>query len=159
MRNGILSVIVWLATTTILSAQSGPVRTAEIGERARGASKIVVATVVDVTGRFGTNASGDRLIYSDVVLEVSETLKGAAAPTVTMTIEGGEVGDLKLEVSHMPSVRRGDRGLYFLGRLPRGEWVPYGGELGVLKILAADRLQNSEVTLPQARAIVRDALK
>ena len=159
MRNGILTVIVWLATTTILPAQSGPVQTAEIGARARGASKIVVATVVDVTGRFGTNAHGDQLIYSDVVLEVSETLKGAAAPTVTMTIEGGEVGELKLEVSHMPTVRRGDRGLYFLGRLPRGEWVPYGGERGVLKILSADRLQNTALTLPQARALVRDALK
>ena len=158
MRNGILRAGVWLVAAVIVSAQSGP-QPSDISERSRLASRVVVAAVRDVTGRFGTNARGDRLIYSDVLLEVSETLKGAATQVLTMTVEGGEVGDLKLSVSHMPAVQRGDRGLYFLERSPRGEWVPHRGELGVLKIVAADRLENSQLTLSQAKLLVRGAVK
>ena len=54
-----------------------------IAERARGASRIVIAQVIEVNPRFGTNAAGDRLIFSDVLLEVSETLKGMPASLVT----------------------------------------------------------------------------
>ena len=158
MRNGITGALVWLVATAILSAQEVP-RTPDIGERANEASVIVVATVLDVTGRLGTNVHGDRLIYSDVLLEVTETLKGAGSQLLTITIEGGEVGDLKLHVSDIPAMRQGERGLYFLDRSPRGEWVPHRRGLGILKILAADRLDNSDLTLSQARALVRRALR
>jgi hypothetical protein len=159
MRNIILGGVLWLVATVIVTAQSALQPATDIGDRAAGASRVVVASVLDITGRFGTNAHGDQLIFSDVLLEVSETLKGDDTQTLTMTIEGGEVGELKLQVSDMPAVRRGDRALYFLDRSSRGEWVPHRRGLGVVKILSADRLENSGLTLSQARALVRSAHK
>ena len=130
-----------------------------VAERARGASRIVVARVVDVTARFGTNAAGDRLIFSDVMLEVSETLKGTPTSLVTMTVEGGAIGDLSLEVSDMPAPRRGDLGIYFLQPGKPGEWVPHHRGDGILKVDAANRVGKTSLSLAQARDLVRNALK
>jgi len=156
MAKGISTVLVCLLATTVASAQSLPV---DIGVRAKEASRIVVATVREVISRFGTNASGDQLIYSDVSLDVSETLKGAHVQILTVTVEGGEIGDLALRVSDIPVVRRGERAVYFLDRSPRGEWVPHRRGLGILKLDGADRLPQNDLTLPQARVLIQNALK
>jgi hypothetical protein len=156
MKKAVLAAVVCLLASSAVSAQTDA---QDIGERARSASRVVVATVVDVTARFGTNASGDRLIYSDVVLEVSETLKGPAASFVTMTIEGGAIGDLSLEVSDLPSMKRGERGLYFLQPGRNGEWVPHRRGAGIMKLGAGDRLERSSLSLADAQAAVRKALK
>ena len=119
---------------------------------ARGASDVVVGTITDVTSRMGANAAGDRLIYSDLAVDVSETLKGGLRGTVTVTVEGGEVNGLTLTVSDMPTLRRGDRALFFLSKTAGGEWVLYGRGGGVMKIDAAGRLNDGPLTLDRARA-------
>src|SRR6188472_3452959 len=101
-----------LLTTTLLfvltaSVISGQGQTVDLATRARGAAHIVIGTVVDVNPRFGTNASGDQLIYSDLVVEVAETLKGSPDNFVTVTVEGGTIGELTLTVSDAPAMRRG----------------------------------------------------
>ena len=48
----------------------------DVGERAKGAKKVVVATVTDVESEFGENDYGDRLILSRVSMRVDETMKG-----------------------------------------------------------------------------------
>ena len=80
---------------------------------------MVVAQVVDVQSRFATNRFGDQLIVSTVVLDVAETLKGQAARTLNVEIEGGTVGDLTLKVSDLPSFRPGDRAMFFLDAVGR----------------------------------------
>jgi hypothetical protein len=130
-----------------------------LADRARGASRIVIGRVLEVNARFGTNAAGDRLIFSDVLLEVSETLKGAPASLVTMTLEGGAIGDLSLEVSDMPAIKRGDRGIYFLQSGRPGEWLPYQRGAGILKMDAADRVEKTSLSVAQVRTLVRNALK
>lgn|SRR5689334_7896258 len=124
---------------------------------ARGASDVIVGTIGDLTSRMGTNAAGDRLIYSDLVVDVAETLKGDLRGSVTVTVEGGEVNGLTLAVSDMPALRRGDRALFFLTKNAGGEWVPYGRGGGVMKIDAAGRLGNGPLTLDSARAQIRTA--
>ena len=124
---------------------------------ARGASDVVVGTISDVTSRMGTNAAGDRLIYSDLVVDLSETLKGDLRGRVTVTVEGGEVGGLTLAVSDIPTLRRGDRALFFLARTAGGEWMPFGRGSGVMKIDAAGRLNEGPLTLDDARAQIRSA--
>ena len=148
--------LVCLLATTAVSAQRPPV---EIGVRAKEATRIVVGTVADMTARFGTSPSGDRLIYSDVLIEVSETLKGDPMHLLTVTVEGGEIGELALHVSDLPTVRRGERALYFLDRSARGEWVPHRRGLGILKVNAADRVEESALTLSQARTLIQNGLK
>lgn len=156
MMKRVSTALLCLLLTAALSAQDRPV---DIGVRAKEATQIVVATVVDISSRFGTNSYGDRLIYSDVVAEVSETLKGIPNDVVTVTVEGGEVGDVSLKVSDVPVMRRGERALYFLDRTARGEWVPHRRGNGILKLDASDRVEKSQLTLAQARSLIRTALK
>jgi len=145
-----------ILAAAIASAQGGPV---DIGIRAKEAARIVVATATDITARFGTSATGDQLIYSDVLVEVSETLKGAPTQLLTVTVEGGEIGDLALRVSDLPVIRRGERAMYFLDRSARGEWVPHRRGLGILKLDPAERVEQSQLTLSQARVLIRNALR
>jgi hypothetical protein len=126
--------------------------------RAMQAAQVVVATVIDVTSRYGVSAHGDRLIYSDVVAAVSETWKGAPANIVIVTVEGGEVGDVALRVSDLPVMQKGERILYFLDRAADGNWVPHRRALGIVKVDAAERLDRGQMTLAQARAQIRNAV-
>lgn len=158
MKKAILAALVCSVATVAVSAQTQS-DVQVLGERARGATRVVVATVADVSARFGTNAAGDRLIYSDVVLEVAQTLKGPAESLVTMTVEGGTIGDLSLEVSDLPPMKRGERGLYFLQPGRSGEWVPHRRGAGIMKLGAGDRFERSSLSLADAEAAVRRALK
>jgi hypothetical protein len=142
-----------------IAAVSAQAPSVDVGMRAREAAHVVVGTVVDVTSRFDTNEYGDRLIYSDVLVDVSETLKGTPTNVLTVTVEGGEVGTLALHVSDFPVMRRGDRMLCFLDRSRRGEWVPHRRGLGILKMDASGRMQDGQVTLSELRAIVQNALR
>jgi len=141
-----------LCATLDASSQSMEV---DIAALTRGASDVVVGTITDVTSRMGTNGDGDHLIFSDLVVEVSDTLKGDLRGSVTINVEGGEVGGLVLSVSDMPSLRRGDRALFFLARTAGGEWMPFGRGSGVMKIDAAGRLNDGPLTLDEARAQIR----
>ena len=129
MKTSASTVFICCLAVAVVSTQPG---TADVGARAREAAHVAVATVTDVTSRFDTNEFGDRLIYSDVLVEVSETLKGVPANVLTVTVEGGEVGTMALHVSDMPVMRRGDRVLCFLDKSKRGEWVPHRRGLGLL---------------------------
>ena len=131
----------------------------DLPTRARGARRIVVGRIIDVQGQFQTNRFGDQLIVSNVLLEVSETLKGASASMLRLIVEGGTVGDLTLKVSDMPAVQTGDRGVFFLDDDgSSGMHVPHDRGRGVLKLLETDRLENSSLTLDDVRRQVRGAL-
>ena len=143
------------ASTSVI-AEIGPPPT--IAARAHGAGRVVVATVLDVQSRFATNQFGDQLIMSDLVLEVSETLKGPAAPTVNITMEGGTVGDLTLKVSDLPSFKIGERGMFFLDAAPGGRLVPHDRGHGLLKVLPTGIIEGSSVTLDTIRKDVVTAL-
>jgi hypothetical protein len=73
---------------------------------------------------FEKNEFGDELIVSHAVVEVDQNLKGSA-PTafVDVDVEGGTVGELTLKVSDLPSVERGDRGVFFLKRRGSSEFT------------------------------------
>lgn len=156
MNTSVSALAICLLSCAVVHGQPGQ---ADLGEQARGASRVVVATVVDVTSRFGTNASGDRLIFSDIVLEVSETLKGDPLPFITMTVEGGDIGGMSLEVSDLPIVRRGDRGLYFLQKGRGSEWVPHRRGSGIMKLAPSGRFENTTMSLADARRQIRNAIK
>jgi len=74
------------------------------------------------------------LIVSTVVLDVVETLKGPAAPTLNVSVEGGTVGDLTLTVSDLPSLQDwrfrdvlfGCRPERHSGSTPTKSWRPEG---------------------------------
>jgi len=119
----------------------------------------VVAQVADVHAEFQTNRFGDQLIVSNVLLDVSETLKGSPMATLRVTVEGGTVGDLTLKVSDMPAVRAGDRAVFFLDGAPDAVQLPHERGRGILKLSADDRVQGSPLTLDDVREQVRAALR
>lgn len=145
--------VVCLSAVVALAVDDPP----DIAPRAKGAGKVVVATVTDVTAEFGENEFGDRLIYSQVTLEVDETLKGVHESTVVVTVEGGTVGDTTLTVSDMPGLVRGQRAVLFLDQSSGGGNVPHGRGRGVLKINPDDRVDGTSISLADVRAAVKTA--
>src|SRR5687768_3370080 len=99
---------------TVVAVSASVESKVDVKERANGAKKVVLATVSDVESEFGQNDFGDSVILSRVALRVEETMKGPHEATLAVTIEGGTVGDLTLEVSDMPKMETGDRAVLFL---------------------------------------------
>jgi hypothetical protein len=143
-----------LTAATVWASVDPPV---DISERAKGANKVVTATVSNVQSAFGVNDYGDRLILSQVSFNVDETMKGVHESTVTVTLEGGTVGDLTLEVSDMPAMEKGQRAVLFLTSSRANGTVPYRRGEGVLKLESDDRVAGTDLTLDDIRAAVKAA--
>ena len=147
----------FVCLTAVVSAQSN--NPTDLPTRARGAKRVVVGHILDVQAQFQTNRFGDRLIVSNVLLEVTETLKGAPAATLKVAVEGGSVGDLTLKVSDLPAVHPGERGVFFLDDEAGGTThVPHDRGRGVLKLTEAGQVEGTTLTLDAVRQQVRDAL-
>lgn len=154
MRMLLLLGAVTLAATAVSASVDPPV---DIDAQAKGANKVVIGTVTDVQAAFGENDFGDRLILSRVTFRVDETLKGPREAAVVVTVEGGTVGDLTLEVSDMPTVEKGQRAVLFLTRSRTGGDVPYGRGAGVMKIDANNRVEGTDLTVDAVRGAVNAA--
>jgi len=129
----------------------------DVGERAKGATKVILATVTDVQSAFGENDYGDRLILSQVTLRADETMKGPHEGTVVVTLEGGTVDDLTLDVSDMPKMEKGQRAVLFLTSSAGGRLVPYGRGSGVMDVDADGRITGTGLTVDDIRAAVKQA--
>src|SRR6188472_4283424 len=151
MRTALVLLAVCTAVATT-SASSG--KAANVGASAKGAERVVVAVVEDVTARFDVNEFGDRLIVSQAWVRVDETLKGAHVNLMPVDIEGGTIGDLTLRVSDLPVLRPGDRAVFFLDSGKTGVNKPHDRGNGVLKLRADGRVQDSNMTLDDVRASV-----
>jgi hypothetical protein len=130
------------------ASQAAP---APLGERARGAERVVVGHVASIAPAWQVNEFGDRLIISVVRVVVDETLKGQVIPTLDVEIEGGTIGDLTLRVSDQASVSPGDRAILFLKRTTRGTFAPHLRGQGLLKLDASNRVAGSTLTLEDVR--------
>jgi len=140
------------------TAYAAGLSSAGVAARTRGAQRVVVADVADVTPRFDVNQFGDRLIISRVLLKVDETLKGADSQIVEMDVEGGTIGDLTLKVSDLPVLTRGDRGVFFLSAAAAGGiHRPQGRGDGILKLDASNRVAGETLSLSEVKAAVRAA--
>ena len=92
----------------------------EVVGRARGAQRVVVATVTDIEPMAVETPHGDRLIISRTTLAIEDSLKGNVGQTLTVDVEGGTLGELRLEVSDMPQLQPGDRGLFMVNGTGQG---------------------------------------
>jgi len=156
MKQSFLMLLACVAASASIYAEIGPPPT--VAALARGAGRVVVARVLDIQSRFGTNQFGDQLILSNLVLEVTETLKGPASAIVNLTVEGGTVGDLTLKVSDLPTFKPGDRGMFFLDPDPGGTLVPHDRGRGLLKVSTAGLIEGGSVTLDDVKKQVTSAL-
>jgi hypothetical protein len=146
----------WMMTIG-LGASGGP--SVDIATRARGAGRIVIATVADVQPRYDVNEHGDRIIVSQAFLVVEESLKGAPAHVLPVDIEGGTIGDVTLSVSDMPKLKKGDRAVFFLDATvsSAGAHKPHGRGLGILTLDKTNHVEGTPVTLQDVKAAIRAA--
>jgi hypothetical protein len=141
------SCAVLLAAGSVLRAQ-GPI---PLLERARGAERVVVGRAATSTPMWQVNEHGDRLIVSVVRVAIEETLKGPAAASVDVEIEGGTIGDLTLHVSDQERFVPGERAVLYLRRTPRATFAPHLRGQSLLKVDAANRVQGSSLTVDDIR--------
>ena len=121
-----------------------------------GASEsVVVATARQVRTAWAGNEYGDRVIVSSAVLEVSETLKGRPLPIRTIEIEGGAVDGVTLEVSDEPTVRSGDRAVFFLKSKHAERDQPLSTEDAVLELDPQDAVHGRGLGLADIRSRAR----
>jgi len=145
----------WLAAgTTIISSSGG--RPVDISERAHCAERVVVAVAMTVTPTWRTNSFGDRLIVSQVLLMVQETMKGATAGTLPMDLTGGTLNVVTLKVSSLPDLKPGERAIFFLDHEGSSN-VPYLKGLGILKLDQNNRVVDSSLQLADIRRMVQNA--
>ena len=135
------------AVPALASAQQEPV---SIEERARGAARVVIATVAETTARYEPNEFGDQIIVTYARLAVDEAVKGPGDP-VTLAIEGGTVDGITMRVSSLPSLSRGERAVFFLTPGRNGEFLPHLRGQGILKLDADDRVRGSSLKLDDIR--------
>jgi len=141
-------------TASSLGAQAGQPHT--IQERARGAARVVVATVTETSARRERNEFGDDLIITRAQLSVDEAVKGPAGPA-TLALEGGTVDGITMRVSDLPSLQRGERAVFFLSPGRNGEFQPHLRGQGILKLDTNDRVLDSSLTLDEIRRLAGGA--
>jgi hypothetical protein len=144
---------------TAAAASSQPAAGPDVAERARRAAHVVVATVRDAQSVFGVNAFGDQLILTNALIQIDETIKGPAATAMMVTVEGGTVGELTLNVSDMPGLSPGEHAVFFLDRTPAGTFVPNGRGRGIVKLDADNRVKDGTLTLEDLKAQIRTAVR
>ena len=142
-----------LSFSTLVAAQGD--RDTPLDVRARGAERVVVATARGVNPSWRQNIYGDRLIVSRVQLEVEETLKGAAARTLWMDVEGGSLDGLTLRVSDLPELKQGERAVLFLDSTDSGVLSPHLRGQGILKLDDSNIVRGSSLRLDDIRRTVR----
>lgn len=153
-RPHLLALLLVVTAAAAPSAQTVPT---SLPDRARAAEHVVVATVARVDPVFQRNRFGDELIVSRVLLLVEEHLKGSGAQNMVMEIEGGTIGDLTLDVSDLPVVRVGDRGVFFAARGESGALVPNQRGEGILLLDGSNKVKGRALTLDEIRAQVASA--
>ena len=140
-----------LAVSSFANASEG--RSTPLAERIQGADRVVVATASSVNTSWKENAFGDKLIVSHVVLQVEETLKGAATATVSLDIEGGTLDGVELRVSSLPSLERGERAVFFLDAAGNGVYQSHLRGQGILKLDDHDLVKGSSLQLDEIRRV------
>ena len=147
LRSGCLCVV--LGASAGLAAQG--IGALTLGERARGADRVVVGQVVSVSPAWQINEFGDRLIVSTLRVKVDENLKGSTSAAVDVEVEGGTIGTLTLHVSDQASFVPNERGVFFVRRTPRGTFVAHLRGQSLMKLDASNRIQGMALTLDDVR--------
>jgi hypothetical protein len=154
------SILRWHLLAMTLSAApafAADGRQVDVGERIKGAQRVVVAKAVRVTAEWRTNEHGDRLIVSQVALEVEQTLKGAPTNAISVDVEGGTIDGVTLVVSSAQPVKPGERAVFMLDATPSGSHVPHLKGQGVLKLDSNNQVHGSNLRLDDIRRLVASA--
>lgn len=152
--NRINASFILLAAFLASSAHAETGVQSSIETRTDSADEVAVVDVQDLKSEMVTNEHGDQLIVTHAKLGVREVLKGKfqeAAPE--MTIEGGTVGDVTLNVSDQPKLTRGERLVVFLKKKGERHRPVRRGE-GIVRV-KGEKLERVNIDLSELRKRVR----
>ncbi len=152
-RRSIFALKLFAITLWAMPVFAAGSRKVDVGERIKGAERVVVAKAAKVTPEWRTNDHGDKLIISQVTLEVEETLKGAPTNQMSLDIEGGTLDGVTLMVSSQEPVKAGDRAVFMLDMKPSGGHVPHLKGQGILKLDSNNNIEGSDLRLDDIRRL------
>ena len=136
-------------------SRASDARVVSLDDRIRGAENVVVASVRAVTAEWRQNEHGDLLIVSRLLLEVDETIKGAAPRSMVMEMEGGTLDGYTLRVSSLPLIQEpGDRAVFFLDSVARGLYAPHLRGQGIL-FVEGNAIRGSTLRVDDVRMRAR----
>ncbi|HVX65232.1 MAG TPA: hypothetical protein VHA11_01445 [Bryobacteraceae bacterium] len=127
------------AAVTVLLLAAGPaaatiVARLDLPELTRSSNLIVHGRVLR---HWSAWDAAHRFIWTHYVVEVTESLKGAPAPAVTVTEPGGAVGPDLLRVAGAPEYSDREEVVVFLRRTPLGYWRSTGWGQGKYTVMLA----------------------
>ena len=153
MKNVLVAFFLITSASALPAVAQEPVA-ANVPRQAKGAEKVVVATVVAVNATFETNSFGDRLIVSHADLKVEETLKGKAPQMISVDIEGGTVGPVTMRASDMPTVTPGERAVFFVRQSGALTHVPHDRGHSIIKLDSSNNVRGSNLSLDDVKRLV-----
>ena len=147
------AVVGMMVCAGVVQASAQPI--ASVDERITGAERVVVARANSIKAEWRENEYGDRLIVSRVQLRVEESLKGAAAETLRLDLDGGTLDGLTLQVSDLPMLEPGERAVFFLDGAAADAFVPHLRGQGILILDDQDFVRGTSLRLDDIRAKAR----
>jgi hypothetical protein len=95
---------------------------------------VLRGTVSTIAPLLIPNSAGRKLIYSDITINVTKSLKGKVDPApFTFRVPGGTLNGITLEVSPMPKFKVGEEVLVYLVK-QGNTWKVTRGSLGKIKL-------------------------
>ena len=84
-------------------------------------------------------------IFTKVNIEAEEYLKGTSSPTITITVPGGEIGEVGELYTHLPRFNDQEELLLFAKKNRSNQYIVAGGELGKIRIIR-DEISGKKLT-------------
>jgi hypothetical protein len=157
MSNGVLvrrafvaAALAWCCTAVQAAEIDRPT---PVNQRIYSADKVVVATARQVDSTWKSAPTGDQIIVTRVLLEVSETLKGSDQSAVWLEVPGGTLGGVTLRVSDEVVIQEGDRGVFFLNPAKAGIHSAVGKGEGLLRLDPNDTVTGTSIRLDDIRRV------
>jgi hypothetical protein len=110
----VASLIAVLAACAANPAVATSVVAPEFSELVNESSYIVRAVVKSVTPEERTNAKGNRVIYSQVELDVKEVIAGRPPSPLVLQVFGGSLGGRELSIAGAPKFVVGEESILFV---------------------------------------------
>jgi len=123
----VLGVAVLVGGTSLVATISVP---AEFREIVSDAGLIVRGRITDVRGVVVPGAGVDSI----ATVAIETVLKGSAADFVSVRVPGGDVGRYRHVMVGAPTLRAGERAVFFLWRGGDNTWRPVGLSMGIYRV-------------------------
>lgn len=126
-----LSALAVVAAAAIGAPGASVFRKEDVQSLRRSSEAVIHARVLDVSSYW----NGDHtLIFTDVRLEVKESLAGGADPEIVVRVPGGTVGDFTIEMEGAPRFALDDEVVAFIGRWGDGARMVSGYFQGLSRV-------------------------